>query len=572
MSGLALRGPQKPGAGEFDEGRLTEFVVGQYAREDGAHGQEAAELVLPARIELWMQCEYTMPRRLAEVLRSRCDPADQTGKYGVRELRMETVAWLDPLPLCSSCLKPIPDGPNNLCTGVHKNPRKCRASRKKFKLEPPQWESGWKAAREACKVKGKTIPGHYSVVADRDADALLTATNLSFPDLPPSVRAARVHFDRVLSDALKANGRLILKSQLQRYSPDGASSRADLVQGGALGCRRALIDYDKSQARFSTYAIKWIHQGLGKIFHKRDLVAIPRHVVSTRRQVEVAGLDPNSLYSAMFAVANARGCGPLESLQLYKDLLKITAPLHIGQDPEVVLSSLVALVVGGTHRQKVEKTLEKISTWVAKWMDKARTGPKPKRGTTGSRLLSSLRYGSPRVLSVSMEKPEDDEEDQTPSLLVDEDLDMDRAMELAEDERVEAIKQAKFQEALALVRSEDPEAAEVLRRHHGLESFEEESLEDIAKGPLLSSGRHLCRESLRLLEVRGKTRLMAHMACMEVKAPPPTKKVRRPPHLSRSIRPSPSAIPWSAPTEVQRPAPEFEAWSAVRDEVASIPW
>ena len=567
---LVLLGPQRIGAGELDEGRLTESVVARYAKEDGSRGQETAERIRPARTELWMQCEYHMPRVLGQALRTRCDPKDQTGKGGVLELRKETCDWLDPLPICGKCRNPMSE---NRCKVDGK--RGCRLSRAKFRLQPPEWEPSWVKARKAVAVSG-----HYSVVVDRDARVLLAITDPSIPNLPPRVRIARAALDHALEDALVANGRLILKAQLQLYSPGGTTTRADLIQEGALGCQRALIDYDASQARFSTYCIRWIQQGLGTAFHGRNLVKAPSHLGQRRRFVELCGVNPSDLYTAMLAVATARGCGPLASLELFHNLIKITAPLHVGLDPEIVMSSLVSTVTGGTHKQTVKRTLENVAGWVSVGLDRIRKakaskskGKKAssKKSTTGAGLVSALLHGSSHILSASMEKPEDDEVDQTPSFLADEDLDMDRAMEIQEEERAAGEKQSRFLEALAKVRHEDPEAAEVIRRHHGLESFEEESLEDISKAPLLSSGRRLCRESIRLLEVRGTARLKAHMACIQVPVPPTKAKVRRsPPHWNRHVRPQ--VIPQIAPPAPRVETPDFTSWSQVIDQASSIPW
>ncbi len=55
--------------------------------------------------------------------------------------------------------------------------------------------------------------------------------------------------------------------------------------------------------------------------------------------------------------------------------------------------------------------------------------------------------------------------------------------------------------ALEQVRVADPEAAEVVRRRHGLDGGEPETYEEIAATGLACTGRYPCRESVRKLYV-----------------------------------------------------------------------
>lgn len=64
-------------------------------------------------------------------------------------------------------------------------------------------------------------------------------------------------------------------------------------------------------------------------------------------------------------------------------------------------------------------------------------------------------------------------------------------------------------DALADLRATDPEAAEVVRRRHGLDAAgDEETLEQIGER-LHSTGRALCREAVRLAYKRGVRAMQA---------------------------------------------------------------
>lgn len=361
MGHVTLKGPNRLGAAELDEGALTAAVVASYAQEDGSGGQAAAEQVLPARRALWQLAEVHLPRELAASLRARLARADQTGRDGVREMRRALADWLDPPPLCAYCRRGItPETAGVACTarpqrtwrgtGRHPAPTPCAASR-----GPQGLRAGARQARSVarCGTLALFTPIHldpacaaaarllrhgaaaYDLVVDRDARTLLEVTSSTHANstatstpsatigrlsehpaparlhthqstTPEPVAAARRHFDRVLAKAIRANGPLALKCQLRQYSPNGSTTRADLVQGANMGLRRALLDYDPKVAKFSTYAIHWIRQGGGEAFADRDLVAVPDWAAGLRRIAEDRDLVPAQLLRLIGTVAETR--------------------------------------------------------------------------------------------------------------------------------------------------------------------------------------------------------------------------------------------------------------------------
>ena len=334
MPGLSLRGPNRLGASDLDEGALTVAVVNSYAQTDGSDGAAVAAKVLPARRHLWRLLEVHAPRALAAALRARLLPADQTGRGGVRDLRRAVADWLDPPTPCHRCGRPITEEtsliacpkakPRGVAPAERTNPRRGLPSAPPRTCSPA---SGPRARRSlaganvrngtlslfspvqldpACAAAQKLLKhggaAWYDIACDRDGRILHAASDFA----GQTTHRARLVLDRAVDLAIKANGRLILNTQLRFYSPRGGTTRADLVQGGAMGCRRALMDFDPALARFSTYAINWIRQGIGESFADRDLVPVPEWAAGLRREVEDRGVMPGPLLADIVAVAEVR--------------------------------------------------------------------------------------------------------------------------------------------------------------------------------------------------------------------------------------------------------------------------
>lgn len=351
----------------MDEGDLTRGVVARYAATDGSLGQASAERVLPARRELWRLVEALAPRALAAALRARLSPSDQSGRGGVRELRAALADWLDPPPTCAHCGRAFDparsSGPTRLQCPSRPRPKKWTPGRGRPPLPVPCAARRGTRARTghdahptvarcgtlalftpvqldpvAMRAHGLLRHGGslaYDVVVDRDARILLAVSSAgnineegqpvlgrqsnthSHDDSTRLIDAARRYLDRALESAVRENGRLILATQVRYFAPKNGVTRADLVQGGAMGCRRALLDYDanyrppgkRQGVRFSTYGINWIHQGIGEVFADRDLVPVPEWCVDLRADVEALGLSPGLLLAGVMAVVEARADG-----------------------------------------------------------------------------------------------------------------------------------------------------------------------------------------------------------------------------------------------------------------------
>jgi RNA polymerase primary sigma factor len=87
---------------------------------------------------------------------------------------------------------------------------------------------------------------------------------------------------------VECNLRLVL-SVARRYMRPGLSLE-DLVQEGAIGLIKAIDHFDTSRGlRFSTYAIHWIRQAIGRAADAQSgLIRLPNHAVDALRRIERA--------------------------------------------------------------------------------------------------------------------------------------------------------------------------------------------------------------------------------------------------------------------------------------------
>lgn len=573
---------------ELDEGALTAAVIAPYAAEDGKRGQVAAEAVLPLRRALWRAAETYAPARLAACLRVRARATDQTGRGGVRELRAALADWLDPPPTCKRCRRVIVAGSDKVGCGARRGGPNVPGRR--LACLPDLRPAAVRAGREArCGTLALFSPtlthplvaeawqkfsGAADVVCDRDGRALLAATApLAARLLPEFAEALAAHaptphqvlgvrraFDRAVDDAIRANGRLILATQVKYYKAAGATMRADLVQGAAMGLRRALMDYDHSAvhkngmtARIASYSIPWIRQGAGEAYAERDLLGTPDWVGALRRKVETAGLAldtglaPMTLLLAALHLAEAACASPSPSPAVpLTDILDIARALvdllldRATPDDARSWATVVALTVAtppaprgvkgavtvmlrdpSTHaaplskadaEKREEHSAERILAWSAGILDIE---------ATGSGLLAALRHGAPVYVSTVATGADDDDNDSATTganfkdsrRLAAQSSEQQDIEAVIADEEEAALKWRRASTALDDLRRADPEAAEVIRRRRGLDGLgEEEALESIAATGLTCTGRSIGRESVRQIQKRGEAVLRRRAA------------------------------------------------------------
>lgn len=572
---------------ELDEGSLTAAVIAPYAAEDGKRGQSAAEAVLPLRRALWRTAETYAPARLAACLRVRARATDQTGRGGVRELRQALADWLDPPPTCKRCHRVIVPGSEKVGCGARRGGPNGAPGRRLACL-PDRRPAAVRAGREArCGTLALFAPtladphvaaawqkfsGAADVVCDRDGRALLAATApkgarlppefaealaslaasmhmpggplASDPGPPPQVLGARRRFERAVDDAIRANGRLILATQVKYYKAAGATMRADLVQGAAMGLRRALMDYDASAvhkngmtARIASYSIPWIRQGAGEAYAERDLLGTPDWVGALRRKVESAGVAPADLLRAALHLAeaacratpdspgfDARADAAVDLAVLLCDrstvrdeVLAMAHDARRAATPPAPKASKATTPPAPPTKQDREKqeerSAERILAWAAGILEVE---------ATGSGLLAALRHGAPVYVATGADDDDSDDGARGSGGASIKDSRRVAALTSGEHEDIEAViaeeedaalKWRRASTALTDLRKHDPEAAEVIRRRRGLDGLgEEEALESIAATGLTCTGRAICRESVRQLQKRGEAVLRRRAA------------------------------------------------------------
>lgn len=430
------------------------------------------------------------------------------------------------------------------------------------------------------------------------------------------IATAARHFSRTLDRAVRANARLALKTQLKYFSPKGTVKRADLVQAAMMGLRRALLDYDpnftpagkKSGVKISSYAINWIHQSMGELFADRDVVQVPQWAVGLRKRVADMGISPGQLLAGVLAVAEARSmpdrhhlvaeelaaCLDLRLAHLRGPVLAVDGTNANGRDndsnaekdgeigfvfavhtcqfstPARLLAAANAKPPKSKKPVSDERSREQVAAVVADLLH---------LDCTGGALLTALRYGAPpQFVSVSVGGERDDADGGDGEsrgggasaglhhlhARPDGEDEEDAAIAEAEDRR----HMAALVEALAALRATDPEAAEVVRRRHGLDAAgDEETLEQIGER-LHSTGRALCREAVRLAYKRGVKAMQVSTGAVlpEAQDEAPTTTPRRSPRPPmRPLRPAVVHAMRSTPP----PAPAYdnapgdpEAWTA----------
>jgi hypothetical protein len=537
----------------------------------------------------------------------------------------------------------------------------------------------------------------YDVAADRDCKALLAATCpaalLPYPveaverwsdeavwrlyaavaeasgargglagALPRSLLNARKALQRARNEHARVNGRIAVGIQRRYASPNATVTRADLVQGAAIGNDRAVLDYDAAQARYTTYGANWARQGVGEAFSQRDLVGSPPWLLDLRRAVDGRLLAGG-------------GCSPLDSDRppTAADLLKaiealceaaarIATPGH-GRRPEVLalvwamaddlagvlgidgddgtglgLLALCPAVVAAAPPYALA-AIDAPASVVHKRLRAGIRGARPKppclggskpkppedperarervaaalvallslKRASGPGLLAALRHGAPVLVQIGAGG--DDDEDAQGTEGAGGDTRRAAVLEAPDDaetlaaENDDRVRWQAVLGGLAALRAQGPrgaEAAEVVRRHHGLDHVGEDGTQT-ASGPVgesfagigaagLRAGlppgappRVLTKEAVRKTYQRAiqalqdiARGLMPDWASEEAErddatAPlAPHALAARPWPLTPPETPRPVALAAAPPSP--REAGDGGAWDAFRDAAAGVAW
>ncbi len=443
--------------------------------------------------------------------------------------------------------------------------------------------------------------------------------------LPACVVAARKDLDAARNRNIAVNGRMGINVQLRYGAPSGGVTRADLTQGAQMGTDRAAMDYDAREARFTTYAAAWARQGVGEALSSRDLVDTPTAVLETRRKVEerLRHLGPTAARDLLLAIESVADCPKalgqcdwLVRLLVHAEVrenIAGTRPPRYQTRTLVLLAEadslaldlsraaqkpahkrrkgLVALLPTGAGVAPVfnpddedpERARERVAAWVA---DRLELGK-----SSGPGLLAALRHGAPVFVGVGsgQDTGEDDgTQGQDGAGGVERRaavLPAPDEQEAREEEDEDRARWSAALAALATLRGESRALAEVVRRHHGLDSVAEgtqgaggESFAAIAEAGLASMpGKPACKETVRKMYKRG---LDALRALCEGRSPdlledaseaddtPPALAPRSP---WKTLAPS-AVVPTVAAPVTRAASPDPASWLQFREAAAQVAW
>lgn len=541
------------------------------------------------------------------------------------------------------------------------------------------------ATMAAALAVPKGAASGYDVAADRDCRALLAATcpasalprPIDEPErwsdegvwrlyaavaeassargglagvLPRPLLDARKALQKARGEHARVNGRIAVGIQRRYAAPNATVTRADLVQGAAIGNDRAVLDYDASQAKFTTYGANWARQGVGEAFSQRDLVGSPPWLLDLRRAI-----DGRLLVGG--------GCSPLDEDRPASaaDLLKAIEALCEaaarvagpgGRRPEVLARAwAMADDLGGVlgwiddaavwHLSNLihaatPPALTALASTLHKRLRAGALGTRPKpphaskpkppedperarervaaalatalglRKASGPGLLAALRHGAPVLVQIGAGGDDDDHAGDTQGTDGAGGESRRAAILEAPDDAAQAAEESdarvRWQAVLgglAALRAQGPrgaEAAEVVRRHHGLDHVGEDGTSTTA-GPVgesfasigatglraaLAPGeapRVLTKEAVRKTYQRAVSALQdiarglmpdwASEAAEPAASAPPTPP---PPHpIPGHSRPPVTYATMTAPPK-PRGAVDGDAWEAFRDAAASVAW
>lgn len=488
------------------------------------------------------------------------------------------------------------------------------------------------AAVAAAPPRPVADPGAWADEGARRLHAAVAAADARSPrpGVPPQILAAVAPLQAARQRNVRTNGRTGIAVQLRYHSPRDGVTRADLTQGAMIGLDRGGLDYDARHARFTTYAAAWARQGSGESWARRDLVGVPPWVLDLRRAVQdrlhLHGPDAaRALLAAVESLAESATPGPalvLAGLLLLAESVdavpgsrptrRVRRALLSGHSIDEVAREALAAALpppGPSPRRRLMRTAlgsrprppwrtrpkvaahgavdhspeqarERLAAWVARVLEI--------KGASGSGLLAALRHGAPVFVQVGSGGDDDEGSQGTDGaggaeraaavLAAPDDFEREA------DEEEAASRWGRALSALAALRASGdgdlrgPEMAEVVRRHHGLDSIAEgtqgaggESFLSIGESGLACSGRTLAKESVRKIYARA-VEALRRIAGGDARPDLGERVVDSVVDQTVAHMPPAAARHAVAVTISVSPAERSEAWETFRSQADAVAW
>jgi len=156
-------------------------------------------------------------------------------------------------------------------------------------LTPPSLYPGEEPFIEEHLEQGESVEqGLRGGVLDGVLGTVLRQPLLSAEEEAELLQRAKQGDEEARNRLVECNLRLVL-SVARRYVRPGLALE-DLVQEGAIGLIKAIDHFDTSRGlRFSTYAIYWIRQAIGRAADSQTgLIRLPNHAIDALRRIERA--------------------------------------------------------------------------------------------------------------------------------------------------------------------------------------------------------------------------------------------------------------------------------------------
>lgn len=163
---------------------------------------------------------------------------------------------------------------------------------------------------------------------------------------------------------VRKNLRLVADAAKRYYLPEGSAlDRDDLFQAGVEGLMRAVQKFDPSRkTRFSTYAVPWIKQSIGRHIHNAArTVRLPVNMQNdlhkgrrARAALETAGLNPEAREVAEEAGVAFERLETVGRVEAATSTSSLDAPASRGADTRTSVADLVEDAGEDTAEQALE--------------------------------------------------------------------------------------------------------------------------------------------------------------------------------------------------------------------------